>query len=75
MLNVYADDDEPRSPEEWFNLCVELAGGIPRMSKKIGVTRQTIYANWDGKFPDRYVVKAEKLFGVPRQLLAPHLYE
>jgi hypothetical protein len=62
-------------PEGWFAYCVKLAGGIPSLAEKMGVSRQTIYASWSGRFPDSRVVEAEKQFGIPRKLLAPHLYE
>lgn len=63
------------SPEGWFAYCVKKAGGIPQLAEQMGVSRQTIHASWHGVFPDKYVVQAEKIFRVPRQLLAPHLYE
>jgi len=62
-------------PEVWFAYCVKKAGGIPQIAKALGTSRQAIHANWRGRFPDKYVVQAEKAFGIPRKVLAPHLYE
>lgn len=63
------------TPEGWFAYAVQKAGGTQPLAKAMGVTRQTIYAHWSGRFPDKYVVQAEKAFGIPRKVLAPHLYE
>jgi hypothetical protein len=63
------------TPEAWFSYCVKKAGGIPQLADIMGVSRQTIHASWKGRFPDRYVVQAEKAFGVPREVLAPHMFE
>lgn len=63
------------SPEGWFAYCVKKAGGIPQLAEKMGVSRQTVHASWHGRFPDKYVVKAEQEFGIPRKVLAPHLFE
>jgi hypothetical protein len=62
-------------PEAWFAFAVKKAGGIPQIAADMGVSRQTIHASWHGRFPDKYVVQAEKAYGIPRRLLAPHLFE
>jgi Putative antitoxin of bacterial toxin-antitoxin system, YdaS/YdaT len=53
---------------------VELAGGVTAVSRKLGVTRQTVY-NWmaAGHMLDvthRYVVGLSKLSGVPVEQLS-----
>ena len=63
------------TPEAWFAYAVQKAGGTRPLAKTMGVSRQTIYASWRGRFPDKYVVAAEKAFGIPRKVLAPHLFE
>lgn len=63
------------TPEGWFAYAVKKAGGVPQLAEAMGVSRQTIHASWRGRFPDKYVVLAEKTFGIPRKVLAPHLYE
>jgi len=63
------------SPEGWFAYCTKKAGGITPLAERMGVTRQNVHACWHDRFPDKYVVKAEQEFGIPRALLAPHLYE
>lgn len=63
------------SPAGWFAYCVKKAGSVNALARQMGVTKQTVHQSWGGVFPDKYVVLAEKEFGVPRQLLAPHLYE
>lgn len=75
---LFNKDGTPKhklSPKGWFSYCVKKAGGIPKVAEKMGVSRQTIHASWQGRFPDKYIVKAEKEFGIPRALLAPHLFE
>ncbi len=52
---------------------VELAGGVSVVSRKLGVTRQTVY-NWiaAGQMMDatyRYVAGLSKLSGVPAEQL------
>jgi len=64
-----------KSPKQWFAFCVRKAGGISQVAMALGVSRQAIHANWHGRIPDKYVVQAEKAFGIPRKVLAPHLYE
>lgn len=75
---IFDADGKPKvrlTPEGWFAYCVKKAGGIPQLAAIMGVSRQTIHASWKSRFPDKYVVQAEKAFGVPRADLAPHLYE
>lgn len=67
------------TPEGWFAYAVKRAGSIPKLAEALGISRQAIYggpkqAPWT-KIPDRFVVQIEKLYGIPRQQLAPHLYE
>ena len=67
------------SPEGWYAYAIKRAGGIPKLAEALGITRQAIYggpkqAAWT-KIPDRFVVTVEKLYGIPRSVLAPHLYE
>jgi hypothetical protein len=61
-------------PEGWFAYCVKKSGGISQLAEKMGVSRQTVHASWGNKFPDKYIVLAEKKFGIPRELLAPHFF-
>jgi hypothetical protein len=66
-------------PETWFAYMVKKAGGIPSLATQLGVSRQAIYGGpkqpaWT-KIPDRFVPIASKLYGIPREQLAPHLYE
>jgi hypothetical protein len=63
------------TPEGWFAYCVQKAGGVPQLAELMGVSRQTVHGSWKGRFPDKHVVQAEKVFGVPRAVLAPHLFE
>jgi len=64
-----------KTPKQCFAFCLKKSGGMAQMADILGVSRQTIHANWHGRFPDKYVVAAEKAFGIPRKVLAPHLYE
>lgn len=75
IFNKRGDIKIKLTPEGWFAFCVKKAGGIPQVAEALGVSRQAIHANWRGRFPDKYVVQAEKAFGIPRKVLAPHLYE
>jgi hypothetical protein len=63
------------TPEGWFAYCVQKAGGVPQLAAIMGVSRQTVHGSWKGRFPDKHVVQAEKAFGIPRAVLAPHLFE
>jgi hypothetical protein len=74
MLNPNGTAKKGHSPQTWFIYCVMRYGGITQIAQDMGVSRQTIYASWQ-VFPDKYVVRAEKLYGIPRRYLAPHLYE
>jgi hypothetical protein len=74
MLNPNGTARKGLSPRTWFLYCA-MKLGITQIARDMGVSRQTIYASWHGVFPDKYVVRAEKLYGIPRRYLAPHLYE
>lgn len=79
---IFDKNGKPRqklSPEAWFAYAIKRAGGIPQLAAAIGVSRQAIYggpkqAAWT-KIPDRFVPLVHKLYGIPREQLAPHLYE
>ena len=75
VLDRYGKPKVKLTPEGWFAYIITKAGGIPQVAEALGVSRQTIHANWGGRIPDKYVVEAEKAFGIPRKVLAPHLYE
>jgi hypothetical protein len=75
MLHPNGTPKKDLPPKAWFCWCVMSFGGIAQIARDMGVSRQTIYASWHGAFPDKYVVRAEKLYGIPRRYLAPHLYE
>jgi hypothetical protein len=75
MVNPNGTAKKGLPPQAWFTYCVTRYGGITQIARDMGVSRQTIYASWHEVFPDKYVVRAEKLYGIPRRYLAPHLYE
>ncbi len=46
--------------------------GYSKLSKDLGISRQGLY-KWDS-VPERFAVRLEELYGIPRALTAPHLY-
>lgn len=52
---------------------LEAAGGYPQLGKALGVSRQSVH-KWEA-VPDRFAVTVEQLYGIPRAIVAPHLYD
>lgn len=59
--------------DQWLRLAVEKAGNEAKLAKALGVSRQ-IVNRWT-KIPDRFAPAVEQLYGIPREKIAPHLYE
>lgn len=51
---------------------LEKAGGYPQLGAALGVSRQSVH-KWEF-IPDRFAVRVEELYGIPRHITAPHLY-
>ena len=51
---------------------IEAAGGRKKLAEHLGLTRPATYY-WD-EIPMRYLLRIEKLTGIPRQELRPDLY-
>lgn len=56
-----------------FRKALVAAGGYPELATALGVSRQAVY-KW-GAIPDRFAPTVEKLYGISRKEIAPHLYE
>lgn len=63
----------PEVPNVALRRALEAAGGYPQLGDALGVSRQSIH-KWDA-VPDRFAVRLEQLYGIPRHVTAPHLYE
>lgn len=55
-----------------FRRALLAAKGYTKLAEALEVTRQSVH-KWDA-IPDRFAVKVEELFGIPRHETAPHLY-
>lgn len=62
----------PEVKDAVFRRALEAAGGYPQLAEALGISRQAAH-KWDS-VPDRFAVKLEELYGIPRALTAPHLY-
>ena len=51
---------------------LEASGGHTQLAAALGISRQSVH-KWDA-VPDRFAVRLEELYGIPRALTAPHLY-
>jgi hypothetical protein len=56
-----------------FRAAVTKAGGIAKLALALGVSRQAIH-KWEA-IPDRFAVRVEELYKIPRAEVAPHLYK
>lgn len=56
-----------------LRLALEAAGGYPQLGAALSVSRQSVH-KWEA-VPDRFAVTLEQLYGIPRHVTAPHLYE
>lgn len=56
-----------------FRKCVIAAKGFTNLANDLEVSRQAI-SKWE-VVPERFAVKCEELYGVPRELIAPELYK
>lgn len=63
----------PDVPNKGLRLSLEAAGGYPQLAKALEVSRQSVH-KWEA-VPDRFAVRIEQLYGIPRATIAPHLYE
>lgn len=64
------DFSDVKNPE--LRKALAKAGGYPQLGKALGVSRQAVHG-WE-TIPDRLAPKCEELFGIPREKIAPHLY-
>jgi hypothetical protein len=71
-----ASAPSPRTYETISNpqlrTALEKAGGHAKLAIALGVSRQVVY-RWLA-IPDRFAVKCEELYGIPRQEIAPALF-
>jgi len=56
-----------------FRRALIAAKGYTQLAEALEVSRQSVH-KWDA-VPDRFAVKLEELYGIPRYETAPHLYE
>lgn len=57
---------------EVFRRALEASKGYTQLAAALGISRQSVH-KWDA-VPDRFAVRLEELYGIPRALTAPHLY-
>lgn len=63
----------PDVKNKGLRLALEAAGGYPKLAGALGISRQSVH-KWEA-VPDRFAVTVEQLYGIPRNVTAPHLYE
>lgn len=65
---TFTDVENPQ-----LRTALEKAGGHAKLAAALGVSRQVVY-RWPA-IPERFAVKCEQLYGIPRQEIAPALFE
>jgi hypothetical protein len=53
---------------------IEVAGSMRKLGQRIGVSHQAIVA-WHDRVPVNWMLKVEKITGIPRHELRPDLFE
>ncbi len=68
--------DTKRTPYEALMACHDAAGSGSQMARDLGTNQPRIsrIINSVKRMPPEYVLKAERLYGVPRHELAPDIY-
>ena len=59
--------------DQWLRLALQRAGSREKLAEALGVSRQMVHRYT--KIPDRFAVKVEELYGIPRFEIAPEMFK
>lgn len=63
----------PEVRDPVFRRALEAAGGFTQLGEALKVSRQGVH-KWD-KIPERFALKLEELYGIPRRDTAPSMFK